>query len=148
MISLRKFLLLTLNVVLAVTSLTGCGGPSREEVRTLGVLIDEFKAANEEGSRQLADGTAKIDYPFILASYKKQLETIKAHRSHYAYKGEIKKNLDAMEEGLTEGVKVYSKWVEAGYNSKNPPPDVVNTVSDFAIKFTSAETALTIAAGR
>ncbi len=145
--SLLKFLLL-LNAFLAVTSLTGCGGPSREEVRKLGMLIDEFNAANEEGSRRLANGTAKLGYPFILASYEKQLEILKAHRATNVYKGEIKGHLDALEEGLTEGIKVYRKWVNEGRDAKNPPPDESNTVSDFAIKLTSAETALTIAAGK
>lgn len=146
--SFLNSLLVLLIASLAVMSLTGCGGPSREEVRKLGTLIDEFNAAYEEAGRQLANGTAKPGYPFNLASYEKQLAILKAHRAANAYKGEIKGHLDALEEGLTEGIKVYRKWINEGRDAKNPPPDEANTISEFAIKLTSAEKALTIAAGK
>ncbi len=143
-----RFTLLVFSGMLAISSLTGCGGPSREEVRTLGSLIDQFQMVNREGDRQLASGAARPDYPFILATYEKRLEILKSHRATHKYKGEIKGHLDAMEEGLKEGVEAYRKWIDAGYDSKNPAPDVATAVSNFGIKLTAAETALTIAAGR
>lgn len=146
--SLLQFLFLALNGLFAITSLTGCGGQSSEDVRTLGILIDEFNASNEEGSRLLANGKAKLGYPFILASYEKQLDILKTHRANRAYKGEIKGHLDALEEGLTEGVKIYQNWVDEGYHAGNPPPEEYNIINSFAIKLTTAETALTIAAGK
>jgi len=140
---------LIFSCMLAVLVLTGCGGPSREEVRSLGSLIEEFQAANVEGSRQLASGAAQLGYPFILEGYENQLSLIKSHRAQNQYEGQIKVHLDTMENGLSEGIMKYKAWIDAGYDGAGKPaPDEATVVNSFAVKLTEAETALAIIAGK
>jgi hypothetical protein len=84
-----------------------------------------------------------------LDGYEKQLKIIKSHRANNQYEGQIKVHLDTMENGLSEGIKNYKAWIDAGYDGASKfAPDEVKVVNSFAIKLTEAETALTIISGK
>lgn len=135
--------------ILAFGVLAGCsGGMSDQQVQQeLVKFFGEIDQAYAAAGAPPHDQSEAEMLKWMIDLETAHLQCVDKYLAANTYPAEVQQHLTDMKDGLTERVEVFQSWLDNGLTRDAAPAGEVSAADDAAMKSTSAETQLRIAAG-
>ena len=135
-------------ITLLLTCLAGCGGgmSDAQVKQSLVAFFEEIDKTYDDASAPPLDDPVK-NMQWLIDLETKQLAITESYLSSNNYPAEIMQHMTDMRDGLSERIAIQEAWLDAGKTPETASATESSADNDAAMKSTSAETQLRIAAG-